>query len=133
LHLTDPQIVEQGVRKSLALGSGFSQPLKYRVRVDLKDPGHRANAQAFSQRGHHAYEQLRGHALAMKTGAVGLQEILVTHNALKLPPGAATGMAVGADIAAPYPAIIEARLLGAELGIGIHLVRAPTLGSKQWW
>src|SRR6266508_3745294 len=54
----------------------------------------------------------------MKNGAVGLVEIPVTGNTLKLAPGLAAGMPMRADVAAPEPAIVGTIGIGTEVRSG---------------
>ena len=44
----------------------------------------------------------------MENGAICFIEITLARDALKLPPGLAAGMAIGADVTAPKPAAIGA-------------------------
>jgi hypothetical protein len=106
LHLGDSHIVEEVLREGRRLVCRLDQPLQHRVRVDLKYPGHGSNAQAFSQSGHDAHEQLSRHAHAMHRRTLGLQEIRVARGALQLAPRPPIGMAIGPDIAQADPAII---------------------------
>src|SRR3989442_4072661 len=55
----------------------------------------------------------------MEKRAGGLREIALARDALELAPGLATGMAVGADIAAAEPAVIRAIVIGTKMPIGI--------------
>src|SRR5262249_54224982 len=50
-----------------------------------------------------------------------------------LPPGAATRMPVGTEIAQPHPALIGAVGLGAEVERGVHLVRPSPRGHEAGW
>jgi hypothetical protein len=55
----------------------------------------------------------------MKDGAVRLRKIALARDAWELVPGLATGMAVGADIAAAEPAVIRAIVIGTKMPRGI--------------
>src|SRR5215467_5548971 len=66
----------------------------------------------------------------MKDGAEGLEKITVTGNAQQLPPGAAIGMAIGAEIAPAHPAAIGTIWVGAEMVGGVDLAAAPSRWHK---
>src|SRR5215468_4279257 len=54
----------------------------------------------------------------MEKRAGDLREIALARDTLELAPGLATGMAVGANIATPEPAVIRAIVIGTELPRG---------------
>jgi hypothetical protein len=58
LQLAYVDVTQKILRKGLKLLGGFHQPLQHGVGVHLKHPGGGTNAQAFSQAGEHAYDQL---------------------------------------------------------------------------
>src|SRR5262245_11507615 len=55
----------------------------------------------------------------MENSAVRLREIALARDTLQLTPSLATGMAVGANIATPEPAVIRAIVIGTELPRGV--------------
>ena len=70
----------------------------------------------------------------MKDGAVRLREIALARDALELVSGLATGLAVGADIAAAQPARIGTIRLWTEVRVGVDSPSA-TLGvtdDRRW-
>src|SRR5438128_11572212 len=69
----------------------------------------------------------------MQRGAMGLQHEVATGGAVQLPPGTATGMAIGTDIPAPHQAIIATVRIGAEVVRGVHLARAAARGYDAGW
>src|SRR5882724_6789403 len=70
----------------------------------------------------------------MKHCAVGLLEITTATSAMQLSPGAAAGMAVGADIPLPYPASVSTVRMRAKVPRGVHLVPAATCrGDRRRW
>jgi hypothetical protein len=123
-HTAGLDVVQEIRRKRLEVVGGFHQPRQHGVRINLEHPRYRADTQAFSQRGHHAHEPLGRHAPAMQGRAMGFEKIASARHTGQLPPGTATGMAIRPDIAAPHPAIIVARWLGAEMVVGCHGSRA---------
>src|SRR5215813_11672299 len=68
----------------------------------------------------------------MKEGAEGLKNRAATDHTQQLPPGAAIGMAIGAEIAPAHPAPIGTVGVRAELCRGIHLTAAPPCGHNAW-
>jgi hypothetical protein len=60
-------------------------------------------------------DQVRRRAFAVENRAFGLIKISLTRHTLKLPPGLAAGMTVGADIAKPEPAMIRAIGIGTKM------------------
>jgi len=49
LHLRDTHIRQEVLGAGCEMGGGCNQPLQHRIRVDLKHPGHRTDAQPFRQ------------------------------------------------------------------------------------
>src|SRR5882672_11554382 len=92
--------------KGLEMVRHLDQPCKHGVGIDLEHPGDGADAQTFRQRAHRPHQLLGRDAFAMERRAVGLLEIALASRAVELPPGATTRMAVGTEIAQPYPAPI---------------------------
>ena len=67
----------------------------------------------------------------MQRRAIRLLEIRAAAEALQLAPWPATGMAIRANIAPPYPITIVTTEIGAKLSRGIHLTPPSTRGDKQ--
>jgi hypothetical protein len=65
------KIPEEVGRKGAERLGRLSQPLSHRVRGNLEDPGGGADAQPFSQTGHHSHDQLHCRLCAMAKRAVG--------------------------------------------------------------
>ena len=61
------------------------------------------------------HDQLDGCLLAMKERAESLEKIAPTDTTQQLPPGTATGMAIGPEIAPAHPAPIGTVRIGAEM------------------
>src|SRR5207247_413825 len=63
-----------------------------------------------------------------------LLEIAVARHTLKLPPGFATGMPIGTDVATSEPAEIRAVLGGTELLLGVNgALAAARSGEQRRW
>src|SRR5262245_19238336 len=58
-------------------------------------------------------------------------KIAVARGALKLPPGAATGMAIGAQVVQPQPAAIVTLGVGTKVHGRIHGPRAAVRGGHR--
>ena len=70
----------------------------------------------------------------MEKRAGSLREIALARDALELAPGLATGMAVGADIAAAEPAVIRAIVIGTKMPRGIDGAPAsPRKDDHRRW
>src|SRR4030095_112900 len=70
----------------------------------------------------------------MEDRTVVFGEIPLARGALELAPGAAIGMAIGAQIAPPEPAAIATAPMGAEVLRGIHGARpAVRRGQRRGW
>src|SRR2546422_8008238 len=108
-----------------------NQPGQDGIRVHLEHPGDGADAQTFRQRAHRPHQLLGRDAFAMERRAVGLLEIALASRAVALPPGATTRMAVGTEIAQPYPAPIVTGGVRAEMLRGVHLARASPAGDDR--
>src|SRR5207344_3145088 len=83
------------------------------------------DAHAFGQARDDTHDELDRGALTVQERAESLQEIATTDHTQQLPPGTATGMAVGAEMAPAHPAARGTIWVGAEVRGGIHLVAAP--------
>jgi hypothetical protein len=101
--------------KALELVRGFHQPLQDGVGVDPKDAGHGAEAEPFRQGADGPDQHLWADALAMKERTVGLQKVTAAGDAVQLSPDSPAGMAIGAQIAKPYPALVNTARLRAEV------------------
>src|SRR5262245_15763817 len=112
--------MEEMARKRLEVVGGLHQPPEHRIRVDLEDAGHAANAQPFGQGAHGPYHQLVCDAHAMQGRVMGLEKIGPAGHTRQLPPPSTTWMAVGTDIAKPYPPVIGTARTGAEMVLRIH-------------
>src|SRR5215470_2091984 len=125
-------ITQEIVGKGFKLVGGRAQPRQYRVRIDSKHPGHRANAQPFGQGSDHLHEKLGRYSLAGKESPMGFKKVGVTGNALELAPGATTRMAVRTEIALPGPAIVGTRFLWTVMAGGVpDHSWTPALGNEQ--
>src|SRR5262245_48079796 len=120
LELAYVDLTQEIVCKGLELIYGFTQPLQHRVGVDLEHPRCGPNAQAFSQTRQHAHDQLHSDLFAMKNRAMMLGKIAVARGAVKLTPGAATGMAIGPQVVQPQPAAIITSGVGTKVPGGVH-------------
>src|ERR1043166_176737 len=70
----------------------------------------------------------------MEDRPVVFREIPLARGALELAPGAAIGMAIGAQIAPPEPAAIATAPMGAEVLRGLHGARpAVCRGHRLGW
>ena len=68
----------------------------------------------------------------MKDRAVGFVEVALTGDTLQLPPGLATGMSIGADIAAAQPAMIGTIRLWTEVRVGVDSPSATPGVTDDW-
>src|SRR5215468_6774429 len=103
------------------------------MRVHLEHPRRVPDAQAFSQAREDVHDALDGGALAVKERAEGLEKIATTDHTQQLPPGTATGMAIGPEIAPADPAPIGTVWVRAEMRGGVHLAAAPPCGHNARW
>ena len=88
----------------------LDQPVQHRIGIDLKGSSGGADTQAFSQTGQDAHDALDRHLFAVENRAVGLQKVPLTRGTVELTPGAAAGMAIGAQIAQTEPASVVTRI-----------------------
>ena len=133
LHLPDPHVVQDVSGKGPQLLRRFDQPLQHRIGVDLEHPRRAPDAQALGQARDDAHDELDRGALAMKERAEGLEKIAATDDTQQLPPGTATGMAIGAEIAPAHPAPIGTVRVRAEMRGGVDLAAAPPRGHDARW
>ena len=68
----------------------------------------------------------------MKERAERLEEIVTTDHTQQLPPGTASGMAIGAEIAPPHPAPIGTVRVRAEMVGGVDYTTAPARHDEAW-
>ena len=107
LDLCDAHVVQEIPRKGGGVVGDCHKPGEHRIRVHREHAGGRANAQAFRPCTHGPYEHVGRYPLAMQRGTMRLLEIAMARHTLELLPRLAPGMAIGADVAATSPAIIE--------------------------
>src|SRR4029450_11732824 len=70
----------------------------------------------------------------MKDGAVVLRNVASARGTLELPPGAATGMAIGTEIAPAQPTVIATAGMGPEVPGGVHRARSAVgWGHRLGW
>ena len=70
----------------------------------------------------------------MQDRAMCLVKVSPARNTRELTPGWATGMAIGADSAAPEPAVIGAIRIGTEMRLGIdRALAAPGEADDRRW
>src|SRR5262249_47948665 len=84
------------------------------------------------------HKECHGDLLAMADRPVVFGAIPLARGALQLAPGAAMGMAIGAQIAPPQPAAIATAPMGAEVLRGLHgarpaVRRGPRLRWRRRW
>jgi hypothetical protein len=68
----------------------------------------------------------------MEWRAIRLLEMGAAGEALKLAPGAATRVAISADVASAHPAVVGTRVVGTELLLCIDCAAASGAG-ELWW
>jgi hypothetical protein len=70
----------------------------------------------------------------MKNGAIGFVKISLAREALKLSPGLAAGVTIGADIAAAEPALVGTSRFRTEVSLGVDgSLAASGEGENRWW
>src|SRR6266851_9126399 len=69
----------------------------------------------------------------MEDRAEGLQKVATTDHTQQLPPGTATRMAIGAEIAPAHPAPRGTVRVRAEVRRGVDLAAAPPRGHQARW
>src|SRR6266446_3344247 len=111
----------------------FDQPLQHGIGVDFEHPRRAPDAQAFGQARDDAYDELDRHALAMEERPERLEKVAAADHTQPLPPGTATGMAIGADIPPSDPALVPTVRIRAEMGGGVDLASSPPRGHEAWW
>src|SRR6266446_7039547 len=68
----------------------------------------------------------------MQERAEGLEKVVATGDAQLLPPGTATGMAIGAEIAPAHPTTRGTVRVRAKVHRGVHLAAAPPGRHDAW-
>ena len=115
LYLLDVHVVQDISGKGLELLCRFDQPLQHGIGVDFEHPRRAPDAHAFGQARDDAHDEVNRHTFPVKERAEGLQKVAVTDDAQQLPPGTATGMAIGAEIAPADPAPIGTVRVGTAM------------------
>jgi hypothetical protein len=114
-HLVHVYVAEKGLGKGLELLGGFHQPSQHGIWIDLKDPGGGANASALRYACQDADPLLHGDLLPMQDRAMRLGKVALARGAVVLSPGAATGMAVGTEMAQSALAALATARMGTEV------------------
>ena len=126
LDLIEMQIVQNISGKGMEVLSCLYQPAQDGVGIDLKDTCRASNAQALGQTGDDMHNEFGRGPLAVENRSLGFIKISLTRRTLKLAPGLATGMTVGADVTAPEPAVIRAIRSWTEMPRSIDGAPAAT-------
>ena len=132
LHLSDPHVMQEGLGEGAPLLRRVDQPPAPRIRVHLEPPRRAADAQACGEAREHAYDELNGGAFAMEEGAEGLEKVATPDHTQQLPPGTATRMAIGTEIAPADPAARGTGRVRAEMVRSVHWALAATGGGDPW-
>src|SRR2546426_11455357 len=69
----------------------------------------------------------------MEERAERLEKGAAADHTQQLPPGTATGMAIGAEIAPADPALVPTVRIRAAMGGGVDLASSPPRGHEAWW
>jgi hypothetical protein len=108
----------------------LDQSGEHRVRVNLKDARHGTDAKAFGESPH---QHVGIDLLAVKRGAVRLEEITAAAQTHELSPATSSGMTVGAAITEADPAVIRTSSMRAKMAGGIDLaVMASGQDHTRW-
>jgi len=120
--------------KGFELLGGLHQPPEDRIRIDFEHPRCAPDAQAFSQTREDTHDELHRGAFAMKDRAVGFVVVSVAGDTLQLPPGTATGMPIGAEVAASEPAMVGTIRGWTEVRLGVDspLASAGEADEGRW-
>jgi hypothetical protein len=105
------------MRASYAGGHGCRLPVRA-IALDTLGP-QEGGPVALGQARQYAHNQLYGHTLAMKNGAVGLQKVARVGGAVELAPQSTTGRPVGTEVPQPHPASVVTVGMGAKVHRGI--------------
>jgi len=125
--------VQEVLHEGPQLLGRLDEPLQHRVGVHLEHPRRATDTQALSQARDDTHDEVYRGALTVKDRAEGLQKLATTHSTPQLPPGTATGMAIGAEIAPAHPATIGTVRVGAEVRRGVDLAAAPSRHDEARW
>jgi len=120
--------------KGFELLGGLHQPPEDRIRIDFEHPRCALDAQAFSQTREDTHDELHRGAFAMKDRAVGFVVVSVAGDTLQLPPGTATGMPIGTQVAASEPAMVGTIQGPTEVRLGVDspLASAGEADEGRW-
>src|SRR5215510_3462727 len=110
-----------------------NQPGQDSVRIDLKDARHGTDAEAFGQSRESPHQLVGSDLLAVKWGAVGLEEITVAAQTHELSPAPSSRMTVGTDITEADPAVIRTRSMRAKMAGGIDLAATASGQEQTGW
>ena len=88
--------------------------------VDLEDPRRGADSETFSQSSQDLHDQIAHRLFAVEERAMRLQKVTLARRTVKLAPGAATGMTVGAQITKPQPTPVVTLGVGTKVHRGVH-------------
>jgi hypothetical protein len=86
---------------------------------NLADPRRASDAQTRGQPCDDPHEELRRGALVVQERARGVAEVSLAADALKLAPGLAAGLAIGAEIASTSPALVGAIRLWTDVRVRV--------------
>jgi hypothetical protein len=127
-------VVQDVSREGLQLLCRIDQLPQDRIRIHLEHPRGAPDTQSLGQAREDTHNELDRGALAVKERAEGFEKIATTDYTQQLPPGTATGMAIGTEIAPAHPAPIGAVRVRAEMGGGVDLAAASPLGydARRW-
>jgi hypothetical protein len=131
--LLDVQVMQEVAREGFEVIGCFHQPEHNCVGIGLEDPCNGADTEAFGERRDRPHQLVRIALLAVKHGAMGLQEMPLAAQTHQLAPPPAVGMAVGADIPPAHPAVIRTRGLGAEVAGGIDVSATASGADHTGW
>jgi hypothetical protein len=112
---------------------GVNQPAQDSIRIDLKDASHSTDAEAFVQSRESPHPRVGIDLLAVKWGAVRLEEIPVAAQTHELAPAASGGMTVGADITEADPAVIRTGGMRAKMAGSIDLAATASGQVHTGW
>jgi hypothetical protein len=146
LHLREVELAQERWRKVPQLLRRLHQPPQHGVWVHRQDTGGRPDAHAFSQARDATHEPFDRYALALDNGAMGLEHVAPTANAVKLAPRPFVGLTVRAQMAQTGPAVIHPVGMRTVVLEGIHLTRTAIgqghrrggrgrgrLGRRRFW
>jgi hypothetical protein len=132
LQLLQVEITEKIRGKGPELLGRFDQPVQHRVGVDFENSRRGADPQALSEAGQNAHDAFNLSVFAVEDGAMRFQKIPLARRTVELTPGAAAGMAIGAQIAQTEPASVVTTGMRTKMQRGIDLTgprRVVAIGS----